>query len=57
VSAHKIVKVQRNSKLGFKKLVMVSKEATLSTAFSPYSDYAYIASSEGHVSAVLLTEM
>jgi len=36
---------------------MVSKEASLSTCFSPYSGYAYIASSEGHVSAVLLSEM
>jgi WD40 repeat protein len=37
VTAHKIVKVTKNFKFSYKKLVQVSKEASLSTCYSPYS--------------------
>jgi len=55
-SPHKVVKV-KNKRFENKKHVNVSTEATVCTCFSSMSSYAYIASVEGHVAAIYLSEL
>jgi hypothetical protein len=58
VAPHKVIKVEYD-RFDKKKYLDISKQATLvqptqSSCYSPWSGYAYIASSEGHVGGVFL---
>jgi len=56
VAPHKVIKVDFDH-FDKKKYIDISKQATLSSCYSAWSGYAYIASSEGHVGAIFLNEL
>ncbi|CAG9328204.1 unnamed protein product [Blepharisma stoltei] len=56
ISPHKVVKLE-GRKIKNKKYVNLSSEATLSTCFSPVSSYAYIASVDGFIAGIFLSEL